>query len=326
MALLVRNLKIDPPLLSAPMVGLSHSALRSLHHELGGVGLLFTEMLSAKRLPSENERCSPFLVRDHSERPLFYQVFISHQRELPGMVERLLELDAQGIDLNLGCPAPQLRKLGAGLEMLKDRAATIKIIKHLRKLTNLPLSVKIRLGRENEADTLLDRCRLFQDIGVDMITIHARYDQDKFCRKPNWNLLEPIAANLKIPIIANGGIFTPEDASRCFEISGADGIMIGRGGAHTPWLFRQIAQTLFKIEFKSGPLPKHEVYFRFIVLVKERFAPERRLGRVKQFTHYFASNYAFGHLLASQVQHCTSIDEVQEKAQLFFNRHEPKLQ
>ncbi len=116
----LRNLEIWPPLALAPMVGLSHSALRSLIIELGGVGLLFTEMLSAKRLPDENPTVSPLLIRSSDEKPLFYQVFLHDPSPVIPAVEKLHLLQAEGIDLNLGCPAPKLRKAGAGCALSND--------------------------------------------------------------------------------------------------------------------------------------------------------------------------------------------------------------
>ena len=101
------------------MVGVSHTAMRSLVKELGGVGLFFTEMLSAKRLPIENENVSPLLIRSDDEYPLFYQIFLADELHIEAVVEKLHQLRAHGIDLNLGCPAPKLRKQGAGSTLAK---------------------------------------------------------------------------------------------------------------------------------------------------------------------------------------------------------------
>lgn len=319
MVLKIRDLDIPVPLALAPMVGLSHSALRSLVAELGGAGLFFTEMLSAKRLPSENETISPFLVRSAVEYPLFYQIFTSDEKEVEAAAERLGELNAQGIDVNLGCPAPQLKKLGAGLELFNRRVTVASIIKRLRKRTDLPLSVKIRLGeRENERE-LLASCRMFEDLGVDLITIHARLNGEKFCRKPRWTLLGSITAKLSIPVIANGGIFSVNDARRCLEQSGADGLMIGRGAVRCPWLLRDIATELYGLQQPPDKQTGQVVYSRFASLLEERFRPEKRLGRLKQFTHYFAANYHFGHHLASGIQRSSSMEQANEVAKEFFS-------
>ena len=319
MAFRIRDLEVDIPLALAPMVGLSHSALRSLIVQLGGAGLFFTEMLSAKRLPSENDKISPFLVRNAAENPLFYQIFTSQEIELESAVDRLAELHAQGIDLNLGCPAPQLRKMGAGLELSRQTGTVTKIIKKLRSQTNIPLSVKIRLGETGDSAKLLENCRLYQDLGVDLITIHARLDGEKFCRKPRWSVIGKVTQKLSIPVIANGGIFTVDDARRCLEQSGAAGLMIGRGAAHQPWLFRDIATELYNVQPNGILLDDREVYSRFIALLEERFVPERRLGRLKEFTHYFASNYSFGHLLVSGIQNSLSMNQAVQFASNFFD-------
>lgn len=319
MALRIRDLDVDIPLALAPMVGLSHSALRSLIVQLGGAGLFFTEMLSAKRLPSENDKKSPFLVRDPSEKPLFYQIFTSQEIELEYAVDRIAELHAQGIDVNLGCPAPQLRKMGAGLELSRKTGTVTTIIKKLRSQTNLPLSVKIRLGETGDSAKLFENCQLYQDLGVDLITIHARLDSEKFCRKPRWSVLGKITPKLSIPVLANGGIFTVDDARQCLEQSGAAGLMIGRGAAHQPWLFRDIAKELYNVQRNDVLSNEREVYSRFITLLEARFVPERRLGRLKQFTHYFASNYSFGHLLVSGIQNSLSMNQAVQFATDFFD-------
>ena len=114
-SLKIKDLEVWPPLVLAPMVGVSHSAFRLLLGEMGGVGLFFSEMLSAMRLPHENENVSPMLLRSIEETPMIYQLFLSKIEEILPAVDKLHNLNAQGIDLNLGCPAPKLRKIGAGL-------------------------------------------------------------------------------------------------------------------------------------------------------------------------------------------------------------------
>ncbi len=318
--IVVRDLEISPPLALAPMVGLSHSALRSLVQELGGIGLLFTEMLAAKGLSSENEKHSPFLVKSAKEKPLFYQLYLSQEEDIEPAVERLHQLDAQGIDLNLGCPAPKLRRQGAGCYLVKDLSRLQALIRKLRKATKLPLSAKIRLGdRLNEA-ALIELCHVLSEEGIDLLTVHARFHNEKFCRKPRWELIEKIKNTVSVPIFANGGIFSVQDAKECLRLSGADGLMIGRGAALRPWLFSDIGHEIYGITTKGKAFSKEGIYFRFVELLSERFAVERQLGRLKQFTHYFADNYMFGHQLATAVQTSGSIDEAKERAYAFFEK------
>lgn len=302
------------------MVGLSHSALRTLVQEAGGVGLFFTEMLAAKRLPHDNERFSPLLVRSAEERPLFYQIVTPSDEIIPAAVEKLHQFGAQGIDLNLGCPAPLLKRQGAGASLAEDREQLEKVLQVLRRCTELPISVKIRLGQSGDTRQLRDFCRFLQDEGVDLITIHARLHGEKFCRKPRWAVIGQIRDAVTVPVFANGGIFTVEDARKCLELSCADGLMIGRGAGENPNLCAEIAKNVYGMKV-DGNRSRREMYFKFINLLEERFAPERRLGRLKQFTVYFAAPFPFGHHLASAIQASRSIDQARERAADFFVRY-----
>jgi tRNA-dihydrouridine synthase B len=319
--LLIGNLTVSPPLALAPMVGLSHSALRTLALELGGVGLLFTEMLSVTRLPQENVDASPFLMRYPEERPLFYQLFVSPGQNVLPAVERLHQLDAQGIDLNLGCPAPNMRKQGAGCFLTDDPDQVQNLVATLRRSTCLPLSAKIRLGISLDEHRLLDFCRMLEGEGVDLLSVHGRLHGEKFCRRPRWDWIGKVKTALTIPVLANGGIFCVEDARKCLEMSGADGLMIGRGAAIRPWLFGDIAREIYGMSNLSpnGSVPLHleEIYFHFVQLL-ERFRPERRLGRLKQFTHYYGQNFTFGHHLAIAVQTSISVEQAVQRALHFF--------
>jgi nifR3 family TIM-barrel protein len=313
----LKSCAVFPPLALAPMVGLSHSALRLLVVELGGAGLFFSEMLSVGKLPTENETISPFLSRTPAESPLFYQIFAGSGQDVVPAVERLHRLNAQGIDLNLGCPAPALRKLGAGSFMGKKLIAeTIRVI---RSATPLPISAKIRLGRTLDEENLVSFCTMLEDEGIDLLTVHGRLHGEKFCRKVHWDWIGKVKKAVNVPVMANGGIFTVADAKKCLHESGADGLMIGRGAAVRPWVFAEIAHALYGVEMVEQP-SLAKIYFWFIKLLEERFQPERRLGRLKQFTHYYAGNFAFGHHLASGVQNANNIQEAAEIAGRFFEK------
>jgi nifR3 family TIM-barrel protein len=316
--IIVRGLEISPPIILAPMVGLSHSAFRSLVQAEGGVGLLFTEMLAAKRLPHDNEFCSPLLIRDESEKPLIYQIIAANEGDIQPAVQKLHKLSADGIDLNLGCPAPEQRRQGAGEMLAGNHEQLCKVLRRLRKSTELPVSVKIRLGRSLDIIELRSFCLFLEAEGVDMITIHARLNGEKFCRKPRWEAIGAIKDAVSIPVFANGGIFSAADARKCLELSCADGIMIGRGAVECPWLCCDIAREVYGIRIEKPKTVKSEIYSQFINLLEQRFAPERRLGRLKQFTRYFAASFQFGHHFAASIQNSDSIEQARRRAAVFF--------
>ena len=317
-ALQIRNLLIDPPLLLAPMAGLTHSALRRIMIGFGGVGLLSTEMLSARILPTESPRVSPYLIRTNMENPLSYQLLTSTDIEIGRAIDALHALKADAVDLNMGCPSPAVRKFGAGGMLMERPDEARRIVAEARKRTALPLSAKIRLGSDADSGKLKAFCYMLEDEGIDMLTVHARFKQEPFARNPRWAYIAEIKERIKIPVIANGGIFSVEDAERCLRISGADGLMLGRGAVIKPWVFAEIARAVFGCDIPEQAVSLPVVYMAFFEALKADYRPIYRLGRLKEFTHYFAHNYKFGHSLACKVQSSSSMDEAIERAGAFF--------
>jgi tRNA-dihydrouridine synthase B len=314
----IRGLVIDPPLLLAPMAGLTHSALRQIMQGFGGVGLLSTEMLSAKSLPAENPRVSPYLIRTASEKLLSYQLLTTGSKELAPAIDKLHELKADAVDLNMGCPAPAVGRIGAGIRLMEQPEDVRRIVSEARKRTPLPLTAKIRIGIDLDDGKLQAFCMMLEQEGVDMLSVHARLKHESFARKPRWESIARVKERLTIPVIANGGIFSADDARQCLRVSGADGLMLGRGAVIRPWLFADISREVFGSPVTEPDICLPAVYGRYVDLLCGLFRPEYRLGRLKQFTHYFAQNYQFGHHLASRVQSSASVEEARERAALFF--------
>lgn len=314
----IRGLTIDPPLLLAPMAGLTHSALRRIIAGFGGAGLLSTEMLSAKRLPTENPEVSPFLIRTAFEAPLSYQLLTSAVDEVGPAVDALHAMKADAVDLNMGCPAPQVGKFGAGLRLMTQPDHARRLVAEARKRTDLPLTAKLRIGIEDDR-LLRDFCIMLQEEGVDLLSVHARRAHESFARTPRWEYIARIREWLNVPVVVNGGIFTVQDAERCLEVSGADGLMLGRGAVIRPWLFADIAREVFH---RSGEGPAVSLPYIYCTFLKnlEIFRASYRLGRLKEFTHYFARNYRFGHYLASRVQASRTLEQARERAGRFLEQ------
>lgn len=300
------------------MLGLTHSALRQIFFGFGGVGLFSTEMLWAKKLPAENPKVSPQLIRTNLEKPLSYQLLVSNNKEITPAIDVLHELQADAIDLNMGCPAWLVGKSGAGFTLMEEPENTRLIVMEARKATSLPLTAKIRLGIELDEHTLKDFCIMLEDEGIDMLSVHARLKKESFDRRPRWEWVAKIKEWVRIPVVANGGMFTAQDARDCLRASSADGLMLGRGAVVKPWLFAEIARDVYGYPTDEPSVILPEVYGKFIDLLTELFRPERRLGRLKEFTHYFAGNYKFGHQLRSRIQSSKSMEEARERAGIFF--------
>jgi tRNA-dihydrouridine synthase B len=317
-AIQIRSLRIDPPLLLAPMAGLTHSALRRIMIGFGGVGLLSTEMLSARRLPAENPRISPYLIRTDRESPLSYQLLTSTDKEIGRAIDALHAFKAAAVDLNMGCPSTAVGKFGAGGMLMEQPDVARSIVAEARKRTTLPLSAKIRLGSDPDSGKLKTFCSMLEGEGVDMLTVHARFKHEPFARNPRWAYIAEIKECIKIPVIANGGVFSAEDAERCLRVSGADGLMFGRGAVIRPWLFAEIARSVFGRDITEPAVSLPDVYAAFVEALSADYRPIYHLGRLKAFTHYFAQNFKFGHSLACRVQSSRNMDEARERAGTFF--------
>ena len=320
-AIQVRNLLIAPPLLLAPMAGLTHSALRRIMIGFGGVGLLSTEMLSAKRLPTENPRISPYLIRTERESPLSYQLLTSTDREISRAMDKLHACKADAVDLNMGCPSTAVGKFGAGVMLMEQPDEARRITAEARKCTSLPLSAKIRLGSDADSRKLKAFCSMLEGEGIDMLTVHARFRHEPFARNPRWEYIAEIKECIKIPVIANGGIFSVEDAERCLRVSNADGLMLGRGAVIKPWLFAEIARNVYGKDVPAPAVSLPDMYAAFIDALTVDYRSIYRLGRLKAFTHYFARNYKFGHTLACRIQSSSSMEEARERAWTFFENN-----
>lgn len=255
------------------------------------------------------------------EKPLSYQLLISTNREVAPAIEALQKLEADAIDLNMGCPARSVGRLGAGFALMEQPENVRRIVAEARKGTPLPLTAKIRLGVELDEQALKDFCTMLEDEGIDMLSVHARLKKETFARRPRWEWIARIKEWLKIPVVANGGIFTVQDAKDCLHVCGADGLMLGRGAVIKPWLFAEIARELYGCDVVEPAVFLPVVYGNFTDLVNELFRPERRLGRLKKFTHYFARNYKFGHLLSSGIQSSKSMEQAKERAVIFFENN-----
>ncbi|MGW8161511.1 MAG: tRNA dihydrouridine synthase [Desulfobulbales bacterium] len=321
-SIVIRQLKICPPLLLAPMAGLTHSALRSVLASFGGIGLFATEMLSARRLPTENPAISPYLITTSRERPLSYQLLVTTPDEVGKAVDTLHRFGADAIDLNLGCPAPRIRMAGGGGSLMHNRQLIQHIVRSARKRTELPLTAKIRLGRQLDKEFLKDFCLLLENEGIDLLTVHARLLGEKFCQPARWEWIGYVREWLSIPVVANGSITTVGDARSCLAVSGADGLMIGRAAPQRPWVFADIAREVYGCDVARCAYTLPEIYLNMVQELTARFGVERRLGRLKEFTHYFAGNYSYGHHLAAAVQSSTTMQEAVQAAVAFFQRND----
>ena len=321
--LLLKNLAVSPPLFCAPMAGVSHSAFRRLVSDFGGFGALFTEMLLGKALLNENVGATPFTMRRGQEGTVFYQLALNGTEDIPAVVARLGAARPAAIDLNAGCPAPEMERQGAGVSLFEDEARFERTLRSLRRAWPGVLTVKCRLWKSENGwrPQFLRRLAIIEACGADAVTVHPRFFEEKLKRKARWDLFEWICLQTKLPVIANGDIADASDIElNAGAFAAVSGVMIGRQAAVRPWIFREFNARLF-----GGPAaePVHydAVWNKYYDYVNQDFSPERAIGRIKEFTKYYACNFFFGHQLRTGVQKAKTMQEVYDAAMGFLDKN-----
>lgn len=321
-----------PLVVSAPLAGLSHGPLRRIWARLGGCDLFFSEMVSAEALLSGSRYRESYLDEAGQGGKTIFQLVGASAGALLGAAEILVQRfrtladrdgarHALGLDINMGCSAPEIVKQGAGVEWMKRQDEAARLLGALRKLIpeeDLSLSVKIRLGEEDDPERLVQFTEMACTEGVDFLTLHPRTRKDPWGRPAKAGRIGMIAERLRIPVVANGDLSTPErirdflaDWSATHPDRACGGIMCGRGALTNPWIFRQTAN-LFR-ESPLQPPPREEQFGsihwdrialarEFHALVREELPGDFHTSRLKRFHAWFCRDLAFGNRITARTQ------------------------
>lgn len=233
------------PLFLAPMEDVTDPAFRLLCKHFGA-DMVYTEFISADALIRNVKRTEQKLMLADEERPVAIQLY---GREVDPMVEAARIAEAAQpdiIDLNFGCPVKKVAGKGAGAGLLRDIPKMLEITSAVVKAVNKPVTVKTRLGWDSESKIIVSLAERLQDCGIAALTIHGRTRAQMYTGEADWALIGEVKNNprMKIPIIGNGDVTTPERAKECFDKYGVDAVMIGRGSIGRPWIFEEIKHYL----------------------------------------------------------------------------------
>lgn len=241
----IGNLEFKNNVFLAPMAGVTDISFRGLCKEMG-CDLVYTEMVSAKALYYGSENTKALLRIADEEMPVASQIFGNDPEIMAEVVKKYFNEreDICIIDVNMGCPVNKITKNGEGSALMKDPKLAAEIIKSLKAATNKPVTVKFRKGFDEENINAVEFGKRLEDAGVDAITVHGRTKQQMYEGKADWDIIAKVKAAVNVPVIANGDIFTPEDALRARDITNCDGIMIARGSMGNPWIFKQVERKL----------------------------------------------------------------------------------
>ena len=248
----IGTIDIDRPVMLAPMEDVTDRAFRQLCKRRGA-DIVYTEFISAEALRRGVEKSVRKLTADAVERPLAIQIFGS---SIESMIEAAViaeEYSPDYLDINFGCPTKKVAGKGAGAALLREPEKMAQIAEAVVRAVSIPVTAKTRIGWDRESINIVDVMHRLEDVGIQALAVHGRTRSEMYKGKADWNWIREVKEHARIPIIANGDIWTPEDAVAMFEQTGADGVMIGRGAIGNPFIFER-AKQLVKTG-KPMPLP-----------------------------------------------------------------------
>lgn len=244
--LIIGDLEIPSNVVLAPMAGVSDRAFKEIINETGDY-LVFTEMVNDKALINNNKRTIEMIKPPSNEKYVAYQIFGS-EPETIAKAAQIIERDTNAclIDINMGCPAPKIVKNYSGSKILTDSKLVYEITKAVVEAVSLPVSVKIRIGY-NDQITAVENAKLIEKAGAKLISVHGRTTKQMYSGEADWEVIKSVKKAVKIPVLGNGDINTPEVAYEKLHKSGVDGVMIGRAAMGNPWIIKETSDY-----FESG--------------------------------------------------------------------------
>ena len=329
--LMIGKAVIAPATVLAPMAGVTDTVFRRFIRDLGGCGLMMTEFTSshginASRRARKPSRTMRYLAFAPEERPIAAQLFGADPEIMAGAARVCEDLGFDSVDINFGCPVNKVVRCNGGSGLLRDLPLVERLLRQVRAAISIPLTMKCRAGWNDREIVAVQMARLAEDCGLQAVALHPRTREQGYAGQADWSRIAEIKAAVKIPVIGNGDIVTPEDAVRMVRETGCDGVMVGRAASYNPWIFRQIAEYLATGSYAQ---PTHEDRYRMMRTYYEMLAeggqPDN-IGKMKQFAGYFSHGVSGGARLREVIYRAREAGEIIGLVDEFFgSRAEPAL-
>ena len=318
-------------LICAPMATLSHEAFRHAIEKFGGCDEYFTEMINASSLLNMGPFEKYYLMSGPCPEKIVWQITGNNAQAMAEASVVAASQGGIGVDLNMGCSAPQIYKTGAGIAwMLKPLEQTRDLVRQVKKALveyekqqdgrHVRLSVKCRLGAEDFTESsFFDFTDMLIDEGVELITLHPRTIKEKYRGLPKYEYVQKLAERVSVPVILNGGITDAASAEYALtKAPSCTGLMIARMAAQKPWIFSEITKHLNGEDKKQDSVDCQALALEFIDDVLKYQPPEFYKTRLQRFFAYFCQNFKFGHYFQTQMLNAKSVEESRERVIAYF--------
>ena len=303
------------------MAGVTDTVFRRFIRNLGGCGLIMTEFTSADGvLRAKDKKAKRYLHFYEDEHPISAQLFGSDPRVMAEAARMVEGIGFDLIDLNLGCPAKKVVKCNGGSGLLRDLPAIRRIFEAVRAAVKIPFTVKFRAGWNDEEIVCVELAKMAEDCGLCAVALHARTREQGYSGNARWEWIGGIKDAVKIPVIGNGDIRSPEDACAMVTQTGCDAVMIGRTAPSNPWIFRQIEQyCTSKAYDEPSESDRYQMIRTYFQMLIEEEMPGAA-GKMKQFASWFTHGVPGGAALRKKIYEAKSENEILLKVEEFFER------
>lgn len=245
------------PVIAAPLAGITDKVFRRILEDMG-VGFCFTEMVSAKALIYQNKKTHAIMDIKGEEDVCGIQLFGPDPNEMAIAAKMAEDRGAKIIDINMGCPVPKVVNNGEGSALLKDMPRALKIAEAVVKAVKVPVTVKLRRGFDGEGNGIA-LAKELPSVGIQALTIHGRDRTQYYSGKADWEAIAEVKRSVKVPVIGNGDIFSPQDADAMMKETGCDGVMLARGILGNPWLVRDCVASLAGKQVPETPAIRQRI-------------------------------------------------------------------